>query len=422
MDWERTDSHWTNHDFSRFTYDTGELVVPASATIVSRLGSNGHEFHVETLSSPGAWKLWFDRTDLSKDSGLCVIIYNKAQDSFGGDGFESLMSLPVTRNTFAETVQRFQIQPCITRTIMREKGLSLSIVFGCKEEAKQQLITKLKRVDRAHYHPMIMAGIFFELERARLEECVDQLTDDFALNSSEIRPLDLNMGSTEMVGYLQKCYRSRELGSEINSLKRQLKKVIDETAMFDETYGAVVEKDKSSEAYEAKEGHDYQHVKFAGRRIRSRVEEMCDILDDKIDSCNVTIDNMSLTMQTLWNHFAQEDNKLNTSFNRTNTRLSNTNKEISQSMQDDSTQMKFIALLTMVFLPISTMTSIFSTELFSWDAGPGEAVISKYLWVFIVISLALTTVVVGAWGIATRYAFLRRKKADEDSKDYGKFG
>ncbi|KAK7926923.1 hypothetical protein PG985_003921 [Apiospora marii] len=283
------------------------------------------------------------------------------------------------------------------------QGLTLAVVFGCKEGKKQQLITKLKRIDPRHSHPMLIAGVFFELERARLEECVDQLIDDFALNSTEIRPLDLNMGTNEMVTYLKKCYRSRDLGNEINTFKRQLKKLIDETAAFDEQ-------------------QEQQQLKYAGHQIKKRLEEMCDILDDKIDSCNVTIENMSLTMQTLWNHFAQEDNKLNTRFNRVNTHLSTTNKEISQSMQDDSSQMKFIALLTMVFLPISTMASIFSTELFSWDAGPGEAVISKYLWVFIVISLALTTVVVGAWGIATRYAFLRRKKADDEGKDYEKLG
>ncbi|KAK8042860.1 hypothetical protein PG994_013343 [Apiospora phragmitis] len=387
------------------------------------------------------------RVELSKQSGFCIILYDKVQELFGGDGFVSLMSLPVTRDTFSETARTFQLQPCITRTIMREKvyfstqsvsdeeskptrvgitartdsssnedmalsctfqmeqGLSLAVVFGCKEEKKQQLITKLKRVSRAHSHPMLIAGIFFELERARIEECVDQLTDDFAFNSTEIRPLDLNMGSNDMISYLKKCYRSRELGNEINALKRQLKKLIDETVAFDEGFA---------------EQQEQQQLKRAGHRIKGRLEEMYDILDDKIDSCNVTIDNMSLTMQTLWNHFAQEDNKLNTRFNRVNTHLSTTNKNISQSMQDDSSQMKFIALLTMVFLPISTMASIFSTELFSWDAGPGEAVISKYLWVFIVISLALTTVVVGAWGLATRYAVLRRKKADDEIKDYEK--
>ncbi|KAK8033509.1 hypothetical protein PG991_002907 [Apiospora marii] len=395
------------------------------------------------------------------------------------------MSLPVTRSTFSETIRRFQLRPCITRTIMREKvyfstqpvsgsefrdarvgttartasssneemalsctfhlkqGLSLAIVFGCTEETNQQLISKLKKVDLGHSHPMIMAGIFFELERSRLEECVDQLTDDFALNSAELRPLDLNMGNNEMVNYLKKCYRSRELGNEINSLKRQLRKLIDETTRFDELSEAVNEDVKPDHGYEAAKQQKQPQIHFIGCRIKSRLEEMCDILDDKIDSCNVTIENMSLTMQTvskkgnklpivsrelissslqLWNHFAQEDNKLNTRFNRVNTHLSTTNKEISQSMQDDSSQMKFIALLTMVFLPISTMASIFSTELFSWDAGPGEAVISKYLWVFIVISLALTTVVVGAWGIATRYAYLRRKKADYEGKDYEKLG
>ncbi|KAK8867726.1 hypothetical protein PGQ11_006304 [Apiospora arundinis] len=465
MDWERTQSHWNNHDFSLFTYDSGEIEIPATTTVVSSLSSNDYEFKVETLSSPGDWKLWFDKTKLEKEAGFCVLLYNKVQDLFGADGFASLMSLPVTRNTFTETIQRFQPQPCITRTIMREKvyfstqsvhdnesrstrigttartvsfasqdlalsgtyhlehGLSLGLVFGCTKESTRQIISRLKKVSPEQSHPMLMAGILFELERKRLEECVERLTDDFALTSAEDRPLDLDMGRNEMISYLKKCYRSRELGNEINTLKRQLRNLIEETGAFDETIVVGGRNDKSSGDDEDSEAQvRRRQLKHAGRRIRGRLEEMCDILDDKIDSCNVTIDNMSLTMQTLWNHFAQEDNRINTKFNRVNTQLSTTNKAISQSMQDDSSQMKFIALLTMVFLPISTMASIFSTELFSWDAGPGEAVVSRYLWVFIVISLALTTVVVGAWGLATRYTFLRRRKADDDIEDCEKAG
>lgn len=38
MDWERTDSQWTNKDFSQFTYDTDEADI--SATVVSSLESN----------------------------------------------------------------------------------------------------------------------------------------------------------------------------------------------------------------------------------------------------------------------------------------------------------------------------------------------------------------------------------------------
>lgn len=148
-----------------------------------------------------------------------------------------------------------------------------------------------------------MAGIFFELERERLEECVDQLLDDFALNSSEISPLDLNMGKKDMTSYLKKCYRSRELGNEINSLKRQLRKLVDETGAFDETIEMHTRKDNSSKVAAQ---HGQQQLKRASRRIKARLEEMCDILDDKIDSCNVTIENMSLTMQTVSNQTLQD--------------------------------------------------------------------------------------------------------------------
>lgn len=198
--------------------------------------------------------------------------------------------------TTSRTTSSSNEEMALSCTFHLDRKLSLGLAFGCTEEKRRELIKKLKRTSREHFHPLVMAGIFFELERERLEECVDQLLDDFALNSSEISPLDLSMGKREMIGYLKKCYRSRELGNEINSLKRQLKRLIDEITVLDETIEIHIQKDKCSEVAAQ---HGQQQLKRAGRRIKGRLEEMCDVLDDKIDSCNVTIENMSLTMQTV---------------------------------------------------------------------------------------------------------------------------
>jgi len=101
-----------------------------------------------------------------------------------------------------------------------------------------------------------------------------------------------------------------------------------------------------------------------------------------------------------------------------NNQLARTNTELSQDMKRDSSQMRSIALLTMVFLPLSTVASIFSTTLFSWDSADGKAVVSGYIWVFVVIAVGLTSVTVGAWYLATRRT--RRKGADrQDSRGLG---
>ncbi|KAF2999573.1 hypothetical protein E8E14_004047 [Neopestalotiopsis sp. 37M] len=319
-------------------------------------------------------------------------------------------------NTTARTVSATNEDIALSCTFDVARRLSLGLVFGCTDSQRRQLIKRLRRVrPEIDAHPTLVPGIFFELERARLEECVDELVDDFALKPSEDRALDLDMGKLEMVDYLKSCYGSRELGSQIGSLKRQLEKVADETTNIERMLSRNKKKKKKQRSNVSSMPDHSDQLIGAGQRIKTRLEEMCDTLDIKINDCNIMIETMSLTMQTLWNHLAREDNRLNIHFSRVNTDLANTNKEVAQTMQNDSSQMKYIALLTMVFLPISTMASIFSTTLFSWDAGPGEPVVSRYFWVFVVISLGLTTLVVGAWGVATRYA--KRKLASGKAAD-----
>ncbi|KAI0126968.1 hypothetical protein BJ170DRAFT_425358 [Xylariales sp. AK1849] len=292
------------------------------------------------------------------------------------------------------------------------------MVFGCSQGQKRELLRRLQRLTPEQNHPLIMSGIFFELERARLEESVDEMLDQFALKPTDDESLDLNMNKAEMTEFLKSCYRSRELQNQINALKRQLRKMIKETIKYDKSLSP---KDPKSDSL-PRHDHRREQLKNAGRKIKSRLEEICDILDDKINDCNGSIENMSITMQILWNHLALEDNRLNLHFSRVNTDLATVNKQVSEAMQSDSNQMRSIAMVTMIFLPISTVASIFSTSLFSWDAGPGEQIVSRYIWVLIVLSLALTSVVIGVWATAMRYSETRGQRRRDGGPDVEKEG
>src|ERR1700753_643500 len=122
----------------------------------------------------------------------------------------------------------------------------------------------------------------------------------------------------------------------------------------------------------------------------------------------------------MWSHFAREDNKFNLQLSRVNTQMASVNAQLTQDMKRDSSQMRSIAVLTMVFLPPSTVAvststssvldeaqlkyryqSIFSTSLFSWDYSQDKAIISGYLWVFIVIVVGLTCITLLSWYMAT---------------------
>lgn len=53
--------------------------------------------------------------------------------------------------------------------------------------------------------------------------------------------------------------------------------------------------------------------------------------------------------------------------------------------------------------------SIFSMTIFNWGASEGEAVVSKYIWVFVVLSAGLTGLTLLAWRLGT-YRFGKRDK------------
>ena len=81
----------------------------------------------------------------------------------------------------------------------------------------------------------------------------------------------------------------------------------------------------------------------------------------------------------------------------------------SHSLRAESSSMHTIAITTLIFLPISTVATIFGSQFFSFnppedaatpaDGGPEAAslVLSKEFWLFWVITVPLTVAVLGIW-------------------------
>lgn len=59
--------------------------------------------------------------------------------------------------------------------------------------------------------------------------------------------------------------------------------------------------------------------------------------------------------------------------------------------------MRLIAIVTLVFLPGTFVATLFSTSF--WDFSPSNegAMVSKWVWLYLVVTAILTTGVVGAW-------------------------
>lgn len=73
--------------------------------------------------------------------------------------------------------------------------------------------------------------------------------------------------------------------------------------------------------------------------------------------------------------------------------------------------MRIIAAVTLIFLPGTFVATVFSTGMFDWGHGDptssggdggsdgGSRMVSKYIWVYFMLTGALTAVVLAGWGL-----------------------
>ncbi|KAH0292551.1 hypothetical protein M436DRAFT_83119 [Aureobasidium namibiae CBS 147.97] len=73
--------------------------------------------------------------------------------------------------------------------------------------------------------------------------------------------------------------------------------------------------------------------------------------------------------------------------------------EIALATKADGAAMKTIALVTLTFLPATFVTALLGMNFFSVDSGPtgGHLKTSKDLWIYFVVAVPLTTMVLCFW-------------------------
>jgi Mg2+ and Co2+ transporter CorA len=287
-------------------------------------------------------------------------------------------------------------------THVPKQNSTFAVIYGCNNRQMEKLEKRIRSAGFAVQHPLLIVGIFAELERERLVGLSDDLVDNFTLKSDILESACWNpesdMGSEKSQQHLSLCIRSRILIDHIRAVKRQLRKLLDHV---DETDSWLLQ----ARSVSKEESQRVIRMEKVGHQIRKRIREIMDEYDDKIDECSMMSENLSLTMQTLWNQIARHDSK-------TNTQIAQVNTVIALETKRDNIQMRSIALLTMVFIPLSCVASVFSTDLFDFQAADGKVVVSKYVWVFVVVSVALTAVTVLAWHFGTNRDIKKEKRSN----------
>ncbi|KAF7557368.1 hypothetical protein G7Z17_g684 [Cylindrodendrum hubeiense] len=372
---ENQDRHCATHS---------EAVLPLSPELVEALSQLGRIL-------VGFAQHMFRRRAGARDGGQTAprgpSICSRAKN-FSEDEASPLSYVPFSRSTFKDILRKFRIHRTIARTVSREPAYfssttidepdhlapsivltcrtssawsddvamalthspqtstTFAIIFGCNEMQRRQIEGRVRAVTpMALAHPGLLPGILAELERKRLTELVEYTLDRFTLraggtSTGASEHVDtLHMSEQQMGEYLELCYESQNLAKEFKAVKRQLSKM---TQFCDDiSFPGLcprITHDEMITTETIQEG-----LANIGTKIKKRTIEIMDEYDNKIDECGMVMDNTSITMQT----------------------------------------------------------AIFSMGIFDWSPGAGT-VVSKYIWIFVVLSVGLTVVTVLAWYLATR--------------------
>ncbi|KAL7960782.1 hypothetical protein V8C34DRAFT_275703 [Trichoderma compactum] len=121
---------------------------------------------------------------------------------------------------------------------------------------------------------------------------------------------------------------------------------------------------------------------------------------------HTTLERLKVQREALYNIISQREARLNLE-------IAGEQRRIAHASKRDSTAMKTISLMGALFLPGTYLASVFSMTFFNFQSG-ADPVISNWLWVYFIITIPLTVVIVGFWMWYDRRREARYAKEDKE--------
>ncbi|KAF5578407.1 hypothetical protein FPANT_10015 [Fusarium pseudoanthophilum] len=190
----------------------------------------------------------------------------------------------------------------------------------------------------------------------------------------------------------------------LQNWQTQLGKMIDQIHQLNDTdYGVqLADKDPKNQSRSI-------CLREVGDRLETRIQDLVEEYDEYIRQCTHIMDGLTLATQLELNNIGRKDA-------RTNQKISRVSLEVAQMTRLDGSLMKSIAMLGMVFLPATFVSTFFSMGFFQWTGEGGERneILSPYFWIYVVVAIGLTIFTMSIFYICTLRASLSIVGDDRD--------
>lgn len=212
----------------------------------------------------------------------------------------------------------------LTATHFPQYGLTFAILFGCPLSIEAEVIQRLSKARAGASHPLVLPGIFAELERRRhvaiVERVIDQVESriyelDFASNSTaalvdqkrdqthlEKREdfLDFSYLRNGLISWKNQLQKMVRHGSSLDGHSIQDRELIPTCPVHVELqtilprHQSLSSVDIASTARASERSHQLRKM---NRKILERLEHIIEEYDDKIRDCTMRLDGMAMSTQ-----------------------------------------------------------------------------------------------------------------------------
>lgn len=211
------------------------------------------------------------------------------------------------------TTNSWAMDLAFTATFFPHCRLTFGILFGCPFSIEKQIVNRLSYATQEAGHPLLIPGIFAELERNRQVHVIESAIDDV-----ETRILTVDSSPEEMdampasvkeadnrakrAQWLDTTYLRNQLVNWNTQLKKlavhtdELSGIIFRQQGPDDTQSSSPTKDDGLKKEECVDASG-EHLRRVGVKIRDRVQEIIDEYDAKIRDCTMRVDGMAMATQ-----------------------------------------------------------------------------------------------------------------------------
>ncbi|KAK9780387.1 hypothetical protein SCAR479_02502 [Seiridium cardinale] len=275
----------------------------------------------------------------------------------------------------------------LSTTYLIGKPWTFSIMYGCPLEFTDDIIGQFKRFKRFVFHPLIVPMIFVEYERKRF---IKALNMNGTKLTQRIMDLENRLDADREHARRPNPETNREMTErdcegtklwvEVSGLKiglESLRKVLLSVEEQSQTFHDLRLRPDMDDTREM------IRDSMTSDRISSRLQEIMTEIESKIKTCEGLLSGMALAIQVEWNYHTRRDAKANII--------------IAHASKQDSTQMRLISLVGMIFLPGTFLATLFSMSFFRWIPDDSAEIMSPWIAVYFGLTAIITGVTIWRW-------------------------